>query len=134
MEEKKLISSIINAFFNGLEPSELVEQCKAGMLWEAIKRENAYNIEMQDIFDHLLRYDEFFLLPELIPAIQNGFDPELIRVKSADLLLNDNDTFWDLIWKEPAYLVSCDFKWMIAMTTESTRHGTQLCVIVYAKQ
>ncbi len=133
MDKKKLITSIMNAFFNGTNPSALAEQCPAGMLWEAIKREDAHYIEMHDIFAHLLLHDEFFLLPEPIPAIQNGFDLKFTRVKSADLLLNDN-TFWDLIWKEPAYLVSCDFKWMIAMTTENTRHGTQLCVIVHARQ
>lgn len=134
MEGKKLITSIINAFFNGSDPLALVEQCHAGMLWEAIKRENAHTMEVHDIFAHLLLHDEFYILPELIPAIQNGFEPEFIKVKSADLLLNDNDTFWDLIWKEPAYLVDCDFKWMIAMTTENTKHGTQLCVLVCAER
>ena len=133
MDGKKLITNIINSFFDGLDPSAIVEQCPNGMLWEAIKSEDAQDLEILDIFAHLSRHDEFFLLPEPISAIQNGLDPEFIRVKTANLFLNDNNAFWDLIWKEPAYLVSCDFKWMIAMTTEDTRHNTQLCFIVYAK-
>ena len=134
MDGKKLITNIINSFFDGLDPSAIVEQCPNGMLWEAIKSEDAQDLEILDIFAHLSRHDEFFLLPEPISAIQNGLDPEFIRVKATDLFLNDNNAFWDLIWKEPAYLVSCDFKWMIAMTTEDTRQGTQLCVIVYASR
>lgn len=134
MKGNDLIENMINAFFKGSAPSELVAQCPAGMLWEAIRRENARDIELHAIFDHLLLHDEFFLLPEPIPAIQNGLDPEFVRVKSADLFSKDKNAFWELIWKEPAYLVSCDFKWMIAMTTENTSRGDQLCVLVSASR
>ena len=72
MKGNDLIENMINAFFKGSAPSELVAQCPAGMLWEAIRRENARDIELHAIFDHLLLHDEFFLLPEPIPAIQNG--------------------------------------------------------------
>lgn len=132
MEEKMVISRIINSFFNGMTPLALLASCPNYMLWEAIRRENARNIELHDIFAHLLRHDEFYLLPEPIPAIQNGVEPEYIKVKSSVLLCNDNDAFWDLVRKEPAYLVSCDFNWMIAMTTENTSCGDQLCVLVSA--
>ena len=134
MEERIIISRIINSFFIGTTPTALLASCPNHMLWEAIQRENACDIELHDVFAYLLLHDEFYLLPEPIPAIQNGFDPEFIRVKSADLFLDGNNIFWDLIWKEPVYLVCCDFKWMTAMTTENTEHGTQLCVIVHAKQ
>lgn len=130
MEKKKFIDNICNAFFDGLTPSALAERCPNRMLWEAIKRENACNIEMHDIFSRLLQQDEFFFLPEPVPAIQNGIEPEFRKVKAAGLLLNDGDSFWDFIWKEPAYLVSCDFKWMIALTTENMADGRQLCVLV----
>ena len=133
MDGKMILSRIINSFFNGLERSALVEQCPNGMLWEAIKRENARDIDIHGIFAHLSTQDEFYLLPEPIPAMRNGFDPVFMRVKSEGLLRNDQDPFGDFIWKEPTYLVSCDFKWMIAMTTENTANGDQLCVFVCAK-
>ncbi len=134
MEGTELIANIINTFFNGSTPSALVELCHAGMLWEAIRREDAHDIETQDILAYLLLHEDFFVLPEILPAIQNGLEPEFIRVKSTELIHNGKDFFWDLVRLEPTYLVSCDFKWMIALTTENTRNGTQLCVIVYAKQ
>ena len=96
-------------------------------------QENARAIAKQDILAYLSLYDAFFVLSEPIPAIQNGFEPEFVRVESTDLLFNDRDAFWTLVKQEPTYLVSCDFKWMIVLTTENTVHGTQLCVLVCAK-
>lgn len=133
MEGNELIANIINAFFNGLTPLALLESCPNRMLWEAIMQENARTIAKQDILAYLSLHDAFFVLHEPIPAIQNGFEPEFVRVESTDLLLNDTDAFWTLVGQEPAYLVSCDFKWMIVLTTENTAHGAQLCVLVCAE-
>ena len=130
MEEKKIIKSIINSFFNGMSPSALLELCPNHMLWEAISRERAHLIAKEDIIPYLSQCDAFLVLQELIPAIQGGFEPEFVEVKSKDFLFSDKDAFWNLVSNEPTYLVSCDFSLMIVLTTENTERGDQLCALV----
>ena len=130
MEGKYLIACIINAIFNSLTPLALLDLCPNHMLWEAIGQEKAFTIAKEDIASFLSLHDAFFVLSEPLPAIQNGYAPEFVRVESTDLLLNDKNAFEALVSREPTYLVSCDFKWMIVLTTENTAHGAQLCVIV----
>ena len=130
MEGKELIASMVKAFFDSIHLSELLDRCPNHMLWEAIGQENALAIAKEDIASFLSMHDAFFVLPEPLPAIQNGLEPEFVRAESTDLLFNDKNSFESLVCREPTYLVSCDFKWMIVLTTENTAHGAQLCVIV----
>ena len=130
MENKTFFKNIFNAFFDGATPTEMLMRCPNHMLWEAIKREDAVIVEKQEILAYLLLKDAFWIMTDPIRTIQYGEELECIRMKCSDLLADSKENFLDFIKQEPTYLVSCDYKWMIALTTENTPHGTQLCAVV----
>ena len=133
MENNELATNIINSFFCGATPFDLWSCCPNHMLWEAIKQADAFTIAQQDIPTFLISHNDFFLLPEPLPAIYNGLTPEYAKINCADLFAKHKTGIGELIIQEPMYIVDSEFRWMIVLTTENTQSATQLCVIVYAK-
>ena len=126
----ELITSVANVFFNSSCPKELFGSLPCPMLWEAIRREDAVDIPREDILPYLLDKGAFWVFPEPVPAFMDGIEPEYARVESAEQFNKNKIDFWRLVCREPTYIVDCDNKWMIALTTENTVHGGQLCVLV----
>ena len=111
--------------------------CHCQMLWEAIKREDARDISINDL-PQLLHSDAFVIIaPEPLPAMYMGTAPAF-QLISKDILLEALTDYQDMPWikgksifeVEPIYLFAVDLSWMIALTTENTTDGKRLCVVV----
>ena len=133
----KLNTSNILCFFPGRSVQDLWATCHCQMLWEAIKREDARVISINDL-PPLLRSDAFVIIaPEPLPAIYMGIDPAFKVIDKETIvnaLLNYPDVPWvrseSILEVEPIYLFAVDFSWMIALTTENTVEGKRLCVVI----
>ena len=128
MENKELVTNLLDNFFSGTSISDLDSCCGNQMLWEAIKRKDVQIITQENIVDFLLQQKVFFILPEPLPAIIDQNSVEYVCVD----LNRDQFDICGLFTQEPTYIIDCDFKWMIVLTTENTQSGTQLCVLVYS--
>ena len=133
MECRDLFKNVLSRFFSNASPLELWTICPNHMLWEAIKQEDAQPIELLCIPDFLKQQKVFFAFPEPLPAIYNNKLLEYVQIECSDENKDDLVTY-GLFEQEPLYIVDCEFKWMVVLTTENTQTGTQLCVMVNAKQ
>ena len=133
--------SIVSDFVRrGFEPSDigkLWKICHCGMLWEAIRTEDAIKISQQEILLYLRQTPSVYVLPEPLPAFYLGIEPACTLIPSPTLV----DTFsqWrnntldrgiSFLEIEPLYMISYDKAWMIVLTTENTPDGEQLCVLM----
>lgn len=132
MNDNEIVKNILKYFFRDIAPSHLRRQCPNQMLWEGIRQPDAVTIEQNGIVNFLLQQNEFYVFPELFPAICENTSPEHVCISSETLGAMHKDEICELINNEPTYVVSCDFQWMIILTSENTHNGDQLCVLVYA--
>lgn len=138
MEQIGIGKTIIKNFFYDRSVSDLWKTCHCQMLWEAVPKADAKYISRHQILQQLQRSQCVFILPELLPSLYIGSEPSYKAMQISDLL-NDIES-WSynpllcrnsIFEIEPLYIVSCDFKWMIILTTENTVSGEQLCVFMH---
>lgn len=138
MDQIDIGKTIIKNFFDDRSISDLWKTCNCQMLWEAIKKEDATFISRPEILQQLQNAKYVFILPELLPTLYIGSDPSYMAMRFSDLervceawsnnpLIRGNCIFEI----EPLYIVSCDFRWMIVLTTENTPSGEQLCILMH---
>lgn len=107
------------------------------MLWEVIKSTDAKILSPQDVLQQLRQTPSVLLFPESLPSLYLGADPAYtiastptIIEKAWSWLNNSLGQGISAFEIEPLYVVSCDYSWMIVLTTENTRSGDQLCVLM----
>lgn len=107
------------------------------MLWEAIKNTYAKILSPQDILQQLRQTPSVLLFPEPLPSLHLGADPAytivstpIITEEAWSWLTNSLSQGISAFEIEPLYVVNCDYSWMIVLTTENTRSGDQLCVLI----
>ena len=134
MENMLIGKRIVETFFSGISVIDLWKSCPCQMLWEAINKANSTIISQYDVLQQLRRFSSVYILPELLPAIYLGIEPAYKLVKCSSFPEDNESLFgnatlgeWNLLDVEPLYIVSCDFSWMIVLTTENTPSGERLC-------
>ena len=130
MSSKGLGMSIISEFIQRtFEPSEIEKlwnTCPNQMLWEAINADDAVFLSQGAVLATVEQVSDVYVLSEPLPAFYQGIEPTYSLVPSTSFICK----FSEYAKAEPLYLISNDFSWMIAMTTENTPSGEQLCVLL----
>ena len=131
--------TILNRFFaddfsrHGIQ--NLWNTCPNQMLWEAIPGADAEVLSPPEVLQQLRQCPSVLLFPEPLPSLYLDAEPAYALVATSALI--ENAELWrsnsmrrgnSVLEIEPLYIVSCDYFWMIVLTTENTRTGDQLCV------
>ncbi len=131
MDATQVGSTLYKTFFSEYSIQDLWKTCPCQMLWEAIRKESALIISMDDVKKKLQNVKSVYILPEPLPAMYMGMEPNY-RLVSCEEILNDDAKngkchYWQI---EPIYIINTDYSWMIVLTTENTPSGEQMIALV----
>lgn len=115
----------------------LWNRCPNQMLWEAIRTSDATIVTWHEVLQLLHETPFVFAFPEPLPFLYLGAEPVYSIFPTEELLEGSpypagtsNSKKTNVLAIEPLYLICSDHSWMIALTTENTPSGGQLCALL----
>lgn len=143
MEQVTSGRQILGLFFPQIRSQRDIQNlwngCPNQMLWEAIKASDAKIVTWQDILRLLRKTSFVYAFPEPLPSLYLGAEPAYSVFRTEEVLARathltgastSNEEGYNGFTIEPLYLICADCSWMIALTTENTPSGDQLCALL----